>query len=79
MLFIFPKPTTVSFWMENMHFPIDIVWMNSDRKILGITRDVSPDTFPKSFPSPGKIQFVLELNAGGAEKFGLKKGLYLSI
>lgn len=78
MLFIFPTPVDVGFWMKDMNFPIDIVWMNKDRKILGITKNVGPETYPKTFPSPNKVQFVLELNAGGAEKFGLVKGGYLS-
>lgn len=78
MLFIFPTPVDVGFWMKDMNFPIDIVWMNKDRKIIGITKNVSPETYPKTFPSPNKVQFVLELNAGGAEKFGLVKGGYLS-
>jgi uncharacterized membrane protein (UPF0127 family) len=74
MLFIFPKSGSVNFWMKNMNFPIDIVWMNSDRKILGVNTNISPESYPKTFTSPGKIQFVLELNAGSAEKFGLRRG-----
>lgn len=78
MLFIFPTPADVGFWMKDMNFPIDIVWMDKDRKILGINANVGPETYPKTFPSPNKVQFVLELNAGAAEKFGLVKGKYLS-
>lgn len=77
MLFIFPQSLIANFWMENMKFPLDFVWIRSDRKIVGITRNIYPDTFPKTFASPGKIQFVLELNAGGADAFGLKTGAYL--
>lgn len=74
MLFIFPRPTSVNFWMEDMKFSLDFVWMSSDHTIVGITSNISPDTYPASFPSPGKVQFVLELNAGAATQFGLKVG-----
>jgi len=74
MLFIFPKPDKPDFWMKNMNFPLDLVWINSDRKIIGVSTNISPNTYPKSFAPPGKIQFVLEVNAGYAEKFGLITG-----
>ena len=78
MLFIFPKPDIYDFWMKDMNFPIDIVWMDADRKIIGVTRDISPETYPKSFISPGKVQFVLEVNANSAEKLGLVEGTHVS-
>ncbi|OHA16429.1 MAG: hypothetical protein A2830_03100 [Candidatus Taylorbacteria bacterium RIFCSPHIGHO2_01_FULL_44_110] len=75
MLFIFPTPQTPDFWMKDMNFPIDIVWINSDRKIIGVDSDVSQKTYPKTFAPPAEIQFVLEVNAGVAEKLGLKTGI----
>lgn len=74
MLFIFPTVMEQEFWMKDMNFPIDIVWINSDRKIVGVSSNISPETYPNRFSSPSKIQFVLEVNAGFAEKFGLATG-----
>lgn len=78
MLFIFPRAGSVSFWMKDMKFPLDIVWIASNGKILGVTENISPKTYPKSFVSPGDVQFVLELNANTATAFGLRKGVALS-
>ncbi len=77
MLFIFPKSGSMNFWMKDMNFPIDIVWMNRDRTILGVTRNLSPESYPKTFSSPENVQFVLELNAGSADTFGLRTGTAL--
>lgn len=74
MLFIFPSLKVQGFWMKDMNFPLDIVWIDSDRKIVGVDSNISPKTYPKTFFSPSKIQFVLEVNAGIAEKLGLMTG-----
>lgn len=78
MLFIFPKSEEVGFWMKDMDFPIDIVWMDKNKKVTGVSKNISPKTYPKTFPSPGNVQFVLELNAGSADVFGLTTGTPLS-
>ena len=77
MLFIFENPGSYFFWMKDMRFPIDIVWINVDREVVGIDSNISPDTYPKTFNSSEKVQFVLELNAGDASKFGIATGTTL--
>ena len=77
MLFIFPTVGSYSFWMKDMNFPIDIVWINIDRKVVGIDADASPLSYPKLFSPPDEIQFVLELNAGAADRFGIVTGTIL--
>lgn len=70
MLFVFEKPDFYSFWMKDMNFPIDIIWIGKDYKIVDISANVSPSTFPKTFLPKDPAQFVLEVNAGWA---GLNK------
>lgn len=64
MLFVFEEPDFYSFWMKDMNFPIDIVWIGQDLKIADITENVSPETFPNVFGPKAKIKYVLEVNAG---------------
>ena len=71
MLFIFPKSGTYGFWMKDMLFPLDMVWIRSDKTVASVTENISPDTYPSIFFPPGDIQFVLELNAGAAKKSGI--------
>lgn len=76
MLFIFEKPGVYSFWMPDMRFPIDIIWINGG-KIVDISENVSNEFDPAEpvyyFPS-APIQYVLEVNAGFAKSNGIKVG-----
>ncbi|HLG90626.1 MAG TPA: DUF192 domain-containing protein [Candidatus Saccharimonadales bacterium] len=68
MLFAFEKPGYYSFWMKDMRFPIDIIWIDEDRKVVGIEREVQPSTYPDSFVNRDKpAKYVLELKAGQAK------------
>lgn len=74
MIFVYPVPTRPSFWMKEMNFPIDIIWIDADKKIVEVTAKVSPDTFPQAFRPPRDILYVLEVNSGLAEKYGWQAG-----
>jgi uncharacterized membrane protein (UPF0127 family) len=78
MLFIFPESRTQSFWMKDMHFPLDIIWIDEYKRVVGIAENVSPDTYPEAFMSPVPIMYVLEVNVGQAAYFGIQKGITLS-
>ncbi len=77
MLFVFEQPDKYCFWMKDMKFNIDMIWLDSDKKIVKIQKDVSPGTFPKSFCSMQDALYVLELNGGESTKFGLATGMQL--
>ncbi len=74
MLFIFDKPDVYAFWMKDMKFPIDIIWLSETGQVVHTEEDVSPNTYPKIFANKPKAQYVLELNAGMAKKYGLYLG-----
>ncbi len=78
MLFIFPRTGKIDFWMRDMNFPIDLVWINKDKKIVGVTKNMSPESYPKTFSSPGDVQFVIEVNVGVADTLGLVTGTRLT-
>ena len=62
--------------MHNMKFGIDIIWMDSGKRIVDIARDAQPTTSVFAMPHiPRKAaKYVLELNAGTAKKLGIKIG-----
>ena len=74
LLFIFPTITTPNFWMKDMFFPIDIIWLDENWKIIGIEKNLTPETYPKLFFPPSPIKYVLEVNAGFSTKNNLKTG-----
>ena len=76
MLFIFSKPDYYRFWMPDMNFPIDIIWIREDR-IVGISPDVSNEfdpANPKFYTPPRPADRVLEVNAGFAQKKNIRVG-----
>jgi len=74
MLFIFENPGVPGFWMKDMNFSIDIIWIGSDKQILDITESVSPETYPKVFKPKAQIQYVLEVNAGWVDEHNISIG-----
>lgn len=79
MLFIFPWPTLPPFWMKDMKFPLDLLWINENGIIIEITKNVSPATFPQTFSPPSPILYVLEVNSGWSDKNKIKVGDKISL
>lgn len=79
MLFEFANPGRYGFWMKNMRFPLDIVWVDKNKVVAGVMSDIPVNSYPNIFFPPRDIFYVLELNAGGAERFGLATGTMLEL
>lgn len=74
LLFIFEKPGHYPFWMKNMNFPIDIIWISRDKKIVFIEKNATPKSYPKNFGGEVESSYVLEVVAGFADKHSLAIG-----
>ncbi|KND48172.1 MAG: hypothetical protein AB201_01075 [Parcubacteria bacterium C7867-006] len=74
MFFVFQKPDNYGFWMKDMLFPIDIIWISSDFKITHIEKSVLPETYPKVFYPEIDSMYVLEISAGSSDALNLKIG-----
>jgi uncharacterized protein len=73
MLFIFPDEEYRSFWMVNTPLSLDIIYVNSDRKIVTIRRNTVPFS-EESIPSSAPARFVIEVNAGFCDRNGIVEG-----
>lgn len=62
MLFVYDHPAVQCFWMKDMAFSIDMIWLNNAKQVVRVMPDVSPATFPRSFCAPA--QYVAEFGAG---------------
>ncbi len=74
MLFVFKTEGIHSFWMKNMRFPIDILWLDREKRIVHLETNVPPctkDPCPSYSPSNSTL-FVLELKAGSVARHHLK-------
>ncbi|MEN9561523.1 MAG: hypothetical protein RIQ56_796, partial [Candidatus Parcubacteria bacterium] len=74
MLFLFPEDGYHSFWMKDMRFSIDILWLSATGTIVHIEPSVSPDTYPRSFSSLAPARYVLELPAGFSSQHDIRVG-----
>jgi uncharacterized membrane protein (UPF0127 family) len=73
MLFDFHQAQPVSFWMHNTYIPLDLLFVDADGRILNIASRARPcDDAP--IPSDGAARVVIELNAGTAERLGIRPG-----
>jgi uncharacterized protein len=77
MLFLFPQSGNYPFWMKNTLIPLDMIWIDDQKRIAHIARDVQPckaDPCP-SIPAGGtNARYVLEVAAGVAARHGLENG-----
>ncbi len=75
MLFVFEKPGYYAFWMKDMNFALDFIWIK-DNKIVEITKNVKPEDYqpPKTLIPQNEVDMVLEVNAGFVKKNNIKVG-----
>tara|TARA_R100000935_G_C2842059_1_gene171961 strand:+ start:5929 stop:6423 length:495 start_codon:yes stop_codon:yes gene_type:complete len=73
MLFIFPNEIRRSFYMKNTEFALDIIYLNSKNEVVSIQKNAKP-LDPTSLPSDGPTRYVLEVNAGLSDQWGLETG-----
>lgn len=64
MLFIFDRADYHSFWMKEMNFPIDIIWLDDNWRIVDLTENISPNDFPTTYRPRAPARYVLEVNTG---------------
>ena len=73
MIFLFPNESQQAFWMKNTPIPLDMIFINRDRKIVGIVEQATPFTLDSRSVN-GASQYVLEINGGLSRKYGFTKG-----
>ncbi len=78
MLFVFDVSDTYAFWMKDMKFPIDIVWLDENKRVVHIVESAMPESYPENFIPPDNSLYVIELNAGLVSKYGIKVGNILN-
>lgn len=79
MLFVFDTSDNWAIWMKGMKFPIDIIWIGEDKKIVSIAQNVvmqpgKKDSELATYKPSGPARYVLEINAGLANANGLTVG-----
>lgn len=73
MLFIFENEAPRGFYMKNTNIPLDLIFLNSQNKIVSITKNAKPQSL-ETIPSEVPAQYVLEINAGLSDDWNLQVG-----
>lgn len=77
MLFVFSTERAHSFWMKNMKFPIDIIWLDADKEVVHIENSLVPclpDSSCQTYEPNADSLYVLETVAGFAQKYNVTEG-----
>ena len=73
MIFVFADAAPRTFWMHNTEIPLDMIFVNSSFRVVGIVANAPPETdTPRSVE--GDSRYVLEVNGGFCAKNGIKVG-----
>lgn len=81
MLFLFDKPSKQGFWMNKMNFPIDIIWLDSNNKVVHIEKQLEPCKLflacPVYNPEVDSL-YVIELRSGFADDHSIKNDMIIN-
>lgn len=76
MLFVFDDDAPRAFWMKNTKIPLDMLFFDTDKRLVSVQHDAQPCTADpcKPYSSGAPARYVLELNAGQSRALGLAPG-----
>lgn len=78
MLFIFPENGQYRFWMKDMKFSIDMIWLDENKKIVYIKEHAIPESYPEAFGPLTPTRYVLEIPDGKAKVYKFELGQTLA-
>jgi uncharacterized membrane protein (UPF0127 family) len=73
MIFIYKQPGYRRFWMKEMSYSLDLLYLNNNR-VIDYHENIAPDTYPKTFTSSTPANKIIELKAGEIKNASIKKG-----
>jgi len=80
MLFIFENEGNYPFWMMNMKFNLDMIWINSNGRVVYVAKSVPPcGVSCKAIDPNNNAKYVLEVDAGFADKHKVVEGSFVRI
>ncbi len=74
MLFVFDIPDKYGFWMKDTLISLDMVWLDGDKRVVYIQKNVLPESFPEVYMPSTPALYVLEFNSGFADKHKINIG-----
>jgi uncharacterized membrane protein (UPF0127 family) len=75
MLFIFPAPDYLKFWMRQTYIPLDMIFFGADKKVVYVEENAEPLNDTPRGPPDTPSQYVLEVPGGWARAHGILPGV----
>lgn len=76
MIFVFGHPQRVYFWMKDTPISLDMLFLSSTGKVVGLHENAVPEDRTVIASPPG-VQYVIEMAGGTARRFGLSPGAFI--
>jgi uncharacterized protein len=73
MLFLFEESKPQAFWMHNTYISLDIIYVNEKKEVVSIQKNAATEN-DTSLPSIKPAQYVVEVNAGFSDRYGIVEG-----
>lgn len=77
VIFDFGMDGAQHFWMKDMRFSLDMIFLDGDWSVIKIFTNVPPDSYPETFDSPDETRYALEATSGFVERQQLTVGTSL--
>lgn len=75
MLFVYDTDNKWPIWMKEMNYPLDIIWLDKDKKVVYIVKNAPPESYPyESFVPKQEARYIVELPAGTVGKKSINVG-----
>lgn len=78
LLMVYETDEKWPIWMKDMNYPIDIIWLDSNKKIVYIVKNAPPDSYPEKFVPKKEARYILELPAGSVAQKNINVDLEAS-
>lgn len=76
LLMKFDSDSTWGIWMKDMKIPLDIIWLDKDKRVVYIVKNAAPElSTSQTFTPKTNARYVIELAAGAVDKAGIKTGM----
>ena len=79
ILFVFESVGMWGFWMKEMSFPIDIIWVDTSGNVITVAKSVSPQSYPDVLYPLSPAMYVLEVPAGFSVENHIKEGSVMTL
>jgi len=79
MLFLYATSGRYGFWMKDMNFAIDIIWLDKDSRVVDLKREARPESFPETFRPDKSAKKVIEVVSGFTKTENINIGDRLKI